>query len=421
MNKLPNTISIFAIFLFLSLFTFLSVSQATEFDAMVVPSLMDSNMDGWYKIPPNSGPNIHRASRVYQGQMFNLLIFFKGYSTNKNNNLHVRYDVQVYDPNGNPTDDKARDVLAYQGPMGNPEALMLNQHYLKIVFTERYQLGTYKIKVTAYDKVSGKTFTSETPIELIPFVLPEKFESQKEAGEWSMSYYQNPTPVKSISGVQSIVELDTKWLNDNLSTLTFFRRIFSDNPFLFRNIAKHFNSFSKEDQKKLLLLSAISGDSELQPFAIGDHKEEFHQFYNGAKEIKFPDISGGINSAVQLDILWSEFLTTGKYEPIRKIVSALALKKYKGTLDKIKAGELEVTKKVEQDAYLEATYGSAIWSLISNCKQMSLVFKYCVFMYENEPLDEDIKSQLGSILRIAQKNIQQERAKTARNNKKKNL
>ena len=156
-------------------------------------------------------------------------------------------------------------------------------------------------------------------------------------------------------------------------------------------------------------MSALSGDSELQSFAIGAGKEEFQKFYNGAKEIKVPDVTGDINSPVQLDIIWSEFLTTGKYEPIKKIVSAFALKKYKGPLDKIKAGEIEATKEVERDAYLEATYGSAIWSLISNCKQMSLVLKYCVFMYENEKLDEDIKSQLGSILRVAQNEIQEEK------------
>ncbi|MBT8350328.1 MAG: hypothetical protein KJO26_03715 [Deltaproteobacteria bacterium] len=403
MKKLPNTIFIFPVFFFLSLLTFLSISQATEFDTMVVPSLMDSDMDGWYKIPPNSGPIIHRAYSVYQGQMFNLLIFFKGYSADNDKNLHVRYDVQVYDPQGNTTEDKGSDLLAYQGPLGSPEALMLNQQYLKIVFTEKYHLGTYKIKVTAYDKNSGKTFTSETPIELIPFTLPEKFKSQQEAESWMMEYYQKPTQVKAISALQTFVELDPKWIKENLNILIFFKRVFSDNPFLFRNIAKHFNTFSKENQKKLLLISAISGDSVIEPFTTGDGNEELKKFYNSAKEIIFPDISGGINSAVQLDILWSEFLTTGKYEPIRKIVSALALKKYKGYLDKIKAGEIELTKEVERNAYLEATYKSAVWSLISNCKQMPLVFKYCVFMYENEPLDEDLKSQLGSILRIAQK------------------
>ena len=397
-----------SILLFLTLAPLPVLSQAAEFDAMVVPSLMDSDMDGWYKIPPNSGPNIHRAASVYQGQMFNLLIFFRGYSADEDKNLHVRYDVQVYDPRGNPTEDKGTDILAYQGPIVNPGTLMLNQQYLNIVFTEKYQLGTYKIKVTAYDKISGKTFTSETPIELIPFTLPENFESQQEAGKWLMGYYLNPDPVKAISAVLSLVDLDTKWINDNLSILTFFRRVFSDNSFLFPNIAKRFSAFSKEEQTKLLLISAISGDSLLFSSVADDRKAELEKSYNSAKEIKFPDVNGDVYSGGQLDILWSEFLATGKYAPIRKIVSTLALKKYKGTLDKIKAGEVEVTEEMKRNAYLEATYDSAVWSLISNCKQMPLVFKYGAFMYEYEDLDDDIKSQLGSILRVVQKEMQKE-------------
>jgi hypothetical protein len=392
----------------LILFASLAISEAAEFEFMVVPSLMDSDMDGWYKIPPNSGPHIHKASEIYQNQMFNLLIFFKGYSADKEKNLHVRYDVQVYDPNGQPTEDRETDILAYQGPMGKPQALMLNMDYLKIVFTEKYQFGTYKIKVSAIDKISGNTFTSETPIDLVPFSLPEKFESQEKAAEWLMGYYQNPTPVKAIRGVQAIVQSDPKGMNENLNILTFFRRVFMDNPFLFKNIANHFNSFGKEDQKKFLLISAISDDSTLQHLTPVGGQQELLKISKSAKAIKFPDVTGSITSGLQLDILWSEFLATGKYDPIKKIVGALELKKYKGTLNKIKSGEIEVSKEIERQAYLEATYRSAVWSLISNCKQLPLVYKYCVFMYENEKLEDDIKSQLGLILRVVQKEIQEE-------------
>ena len=117
----------------------------------------------------------------------------------------------------------------------------------------------------------------------------------------------------------------------------------------------------------------------------------------------------------KLYIFWPviKFLSTGKYEPIRKVVNALRLEKYKGTLEKLKSREIKATEKVERDAYLEATYASAVWSLISNCKQMPLVFKYCVFMYDNDELDEGIKSQLGSILRIVQKEIHKEKEASA--------
>jgi len=99
-------------------------------------------MDGWYKIPQNTGPRIHRATSIYQYQEFNLLIFLRGHAVDQENNVRVTYDVQVYDPKGIQTDDKSKDLLAYEGPAGSPNALILNQQHLKIIFTEKYTLGT---------------------------------------------------------------------------------------------------------------------------------------------------------------------------------------------------------------------------------------------------------------------------------------
>jgi len=380
--------------------------HAAQFDAMVVPSLMDSSMDGWYKVPPNSGPHVHRAHSIYQDQEFSLLIFFRGYAANKENIVHVTYAVQVYDPQGKPTDDKGSNLLAYKGPMGSPNALMLNRQYLKIVFTEKYPPGNYRIKVTAYDKINNESFTSETPIELVPFAFPDKFPSRKETGEWMMKYYINPTPINAISALQDSVKLDPEWINENLSILSFFKTIYKGNPFLLKNIARRFSSFSIEDQKKFLLIASLMGDTRFLLKDISSFSDDLTDFLLEIAEINIPEVNDEINSAVQLDILWSEFLATGKYEPIRKIVSSLALYKYKGTLDKIKSGEInKVTEDIKTKAYLEATYQSAVWSLKSNIKQMPLVLKYCTFIYQNEKLDADIKSQLGSIIQIAQSEI----------------
>ncbi len=409
MKKINRPLFFYFLFIIFNLSASLSISQAAEFDTIAVPSLTDSGMDVWYKTQSSTASCIHKASTVYQDQTFNVFIFFRGYSTDKNNNLHIRYDFQIYDPDGNPTDDRAADLLAYQGPVGNPKNIILSQQRVAVVFTEKYQPGVYKIKVTAYDKNSGKTVTSETPIELIPFELPEDFKSEQEETEWVMGYYKNPTPVKAISGVKALVKPDTKWVNDNLYVLAFFRRIFSDNPFLFKNIASLFTTFSEEDQKKFLLISAISGDSLLASSITGKNKKKLKKFYNVAGKIEIPGTDGEIISAIQLDILWTSFFTTGKYNPIRKIVSALALMKYEGNLDKIKKGKIKITGEIERGAYLEAVYTSAVWSLISNCEQIPLVFNYCIFIYENEPLDENIKNKLGSILNIAQKKINEKK------------
>lgn len=392
-------------------FLFSAALKAADFHAMVIPSLMDSNMDGWYRIPPNTGPRIHRAHSIYQDQEFNLLIFFRGYAADQNNRVHVTYDVQVYDPSGGKTDDKGNNLLAYEGPAGSPNAIMLNQQYLKIVFTDKYDIGTYKINVTAYDKISNKSFTTEVPVELVSFKMPEAFSSQKEVGEWMMKYYINPTPTKAITALQQYVKPDIEWINENQSLLSFFKIIYKNNPFLLKNISRQFSSFSKEDQKKFLLMSSILGDTEYMQKDISSFPDDLEDYLLEISELNIPETSGEINSAEQLDILWSEFLATGRYEPIRKIVNSLSLSQYKGTLEKIKSGEIKtVTDDIKTKAYLEATYQSAIWSLTSNMKQMPLVLKYCIFMYQNEELDKNIHNQLGSIIQIAQSDINKENA-----------
>ena len=380
-------------------------AQAQEFDMMVVPSLTDQKLDGWYKIPPNSGPRIHKASKVTQGQSFNLFVFFNGYSSDKTNNINIRYDFQIFGPAGTPTADKGSDLVAYQSPGGESKNLILSQQFVKIILTDKYPVGTYKIKVTAHDKVAGKSISTETPIELQSFSLPSPFSSQKEAEMWMMGYYNNPEPIKAIRAVQQLVNTKPEWLKKHKNAITYFQRIFIDNPFVLQNISNTFDSFSLEDKKKLLLIAAkVDGASIIDI----TNDPQLVEYFNHAKAIKLPDVSGQINSADQLDILWSEFLATGRYEPINKIISALSLGKHKGTLEKIKSGKIKnITDKIRQEAYLEATYQSAVWSLISNCSQMPLVFKYCVFIYEHEKLTDDVKGQLGFILHTAQKRIQE--------------
>ena len=381
--------------------------HAAEFDALVVPSLMESDMDGWYKIPQNSRPSIPVAYSIFHGQSFRLVVLFRGYTAGKDDNVHIRYDVQIYDPQGKQTNDKGSNLLAYQGP--NPKVFILSQEYLAIKFPEKYPPGTYKIKVTGYDKIANKSFTAETSIDLLQFALPEKFASMEKAGEWMMGYHKNPTPIKAISALQSIVQLDPKWQKRYVPVSTCLGRVFSDNPFLLKNIAKQFDSFSVTDQKRFLLVCAVSNNTILEPVIAGDGKEELREFYNKAKKIKIPDTNGEINTALQLDILWSEFFATGKYAPIRKIVGALALIKHEKTLEKIRSGEIKtLTEEAKLRVYyLVATHGSAAWSLASNCTQIPLVYKYCVSIYEREDLDESIKNQLGAILIAVQEKIRE--------------
>ncbi len=376
---------------------------ASEFKALVIPTLMNEKMDGWYKIPPNSGPQIHKASAIYQNQEFLLLVFFGGYSPDENGQLHLTFDVQVFDPKGNPTVDSVSNALGYQGPIGNPKALILNSTYLKIIFTKRYEFGTYTIKVSVHDKKAGNSYVTEKKIELIPVDLANNVLAQKSASEWMMGYYLNPTPIKAINAVQNTIQLENEWLDKNANILAYFQQIFSDNPFLFEVVKDNFDTFTKIDQAKFILIGGLVGSTVLDELAA--NSKELRGYLEIAKSAQPIGVQGEVDTAQELDILWSEFFATGRYQPIREIISALKLSEHKGILGKIKSKEIDLSEDVNEAAILEATYQSAMWSLTSNGARHPLIFKYGITVFEKEELTSAEKEELAIALSLIQREL----------------
>ena len=103
-----------------------------------------------------------------------------------------------------------------------------------------------------------------------------------------------------------------------------------------------------------------------------------------------------VDNAYQLDMLWTKFFASGKYRPIRTLVDALELVKYKGSIEKYQQSNQDPA--LENDAYLEATYRSLIWSLDVNSKTFRLVQDYLSYIYNKEQLPEDVKAELKLIL-----------------------
>jgi len=376
---------------------------ANKFTILVAPSLQHENMDFWSHTPPESAPFIHTIDSVTPDQPFQLLVFAAGYALNERGNADITYDMQVYDPAGKPTEDHLTDMELFKGKANPAAPLLLSRQFAKTVFTDKYPLGSYTVKVTAHDRIADKSVAVSKTLTLEPFTMPERFKSEKAIGEWVMSYYQSPEPAKAIPAMLGVVQTDKKWLRRNLNVLSFFRIVLHDNPYLVTRIAENRDQFSTEEMKRILTVLAIMDEKETEPVTkLIDGK--LRDFYYQARGIQIPSTDGGITTGTQLDLLWSEFLATGAYKPIKKIVGSLALKKYSGTLKKIKAGELDKNDpEVRRKAYLDATYGSAVWSLISNCKQLDLVYNYCIYIYQHETLDDGIKKQLYTILKVAHK------------------
>ena len=138
----------------------------------------------------------------------------------------------------------------------------------------------------------------------------------------------------------------------------------------------------------------FSGFQESEFLDLMNNEEK--EAYNKIKDSGFNDIYGEINSGTQLDMLWSTFFANGKYKPILKLIQTLDYIKYKGSIENYKNSKK--TEEDKQNAYREAVFQAAEWSLSSNCKTFELVKDYANWALYNEDLNENQRKQLKKIL-----------------------
>lgn len=378
------------------------------FDALMIPSIADRNLDFWFYTPPDTGPNIPKVSRVYRNQLWMLLMFSRVEPAGSQKEVDITFDLKIISSNQKVSLEQ-KGISFYRGKVPDG-TLLIPQEVLEIAFDEAESFGSYQIEAIFSENVSRRTCQATTEIELIPYTAPEPFVSDEAYSDWIMQYYQHPDPIRSFAGILYSVKTDPEWIQDNLMTLAFHRRIFLDNPFLWDYYGQLYQTVPREDKKKMLLVAAVTDCKEKQAFEAAI-KGDLKSFYQQAKETAIPDTSQSITSAVQLDVLWAEFLASGTYEPVRRITSALALKKYEEVLEKIKKKErTEFADDLEHQVMLGAVFGAARWSLLSNCMQFDRVLQYCRTIYERESLEPEVKESLGTILAVVyQEKQEQER------------
>ena len=167
---------------------------------------------------------------------------------------------------------------------------------------------------------------------------------------------------------------------------------FVENKYHIDHLASRFEKATEEQQKKIILMLHWLNMLD----KIKATPEEKAAYKAWASQVVLPDPYGETLSGGQQDMLWAEFFATGRIRPIRKLISNLEYSKYKGSIEAYKE-----SKKTEEDklnAYKDAVFQSAVWSLASNCKQHALVAKYCIYLHDNGKLSANEKSLLGVIL-----------------------
>ncbi len=376
----------------LSLFALTAGTIAEPFEVDVTITRQDSSMDWWYAVPSQFTPERSQIDTVAKGEYFRIIPFFQGYGVDTNDHAKITYDFEVLKPDGS-VYKILTDCVGLDGKYLE-SAVAPSQAVLNFSFYEEDPFGDYSINLTGYDDISGTTNSQSILITLKKF-SGEIF-SDSEMEKIFTTYASKPNPTLAFS---SFLQTKQSFFNaDNepiWSAIWFYKTIFDHNDYLIPPLIRRFYTARKKQQEDIILLMFLIDKLDQLPEISNDLKSYKILIESG----RVPDPYGDVVSGKQLDMLWAEYFATGSIKPIRQLITALKLIKHRGTLDKIKAGELDSNNsEVYRAGLLEATFQSALWSLRTNCKKDQLLFHYYIGILNSEELEKTTQSCLGMLL-----------------------
>jgi hypothetical protein len=213
---------------------------------------------------------------------------------------------------------------------------------------------------------------------------------QTSGEDWLSSYYKKPTPDVLVKNVRSLAKEGVlKKESAKPPLVAFFSRIMAQNPQQIDGWLTELGDL-EEEEKEVLYTAAWFSDTEEARAYFTKHKMDAYLH-------KAPDIlQMEADEPSKLDMFWGYFMATGDIKPIRRVVSALELSKYEGAAKRYQSSAQ--TDQDKKEAYLDATFQSAMWSLESNCRQHPLVLEHCEKLFAEEKLPKGQRLWLAVVL-----------------------
>ena len=211
----------------------------------------------------------------------------------------------------------------------------------------------------------------------------------QEANDWITNYYRHPTPDKLVDEVVKYGERG--FLADEQKSqvlCVFLSRVMASHPDKIDSWMRRLDGLSLEGKKTLTCAVWMSRTERGNAYL---RKHDCRELLS-KEPIDLLSLEPG--EPVILDMLWAYFFATGESAPVRRIIYALNYARYSGSIDAYKgAGNSEEAR---TNAYREAVFKSALWSLTSNMNQHQRVAQICDSVFKkDESLSQAEKYWLG--------------------------
>jgi hypothetical protein len=325
--------------------------------------------DQWSGILHNRPPVTPLCLRVVRLEPFYVNVFFLN-PTIKDGKVHVSAKLKMQTPDGKIRFESNLKPQIF--PCKSPKSVFLFAHYLGASFDPPDAIGEYVFTADIKDENSGDVTTATAKIQLQDKIL---LPPDKKPLAALTNYYRNPAPQNILPGFKEFLKMlpglkKKQGKNFNpLSSLALFFYLLQINPQLHPDFAKLVDGLQNPGEQLMGVI--IMHELGKKAFALLSEKarSRWNPGFSGAFRIT------DVKAPWQLDVLWSEFLVTGKKAPLQKIVGEVH--KIQGNLSVEDYKKLAKPAKKDRDSLIRFLTGmAAAWSLGSNAKQHRLVAFY---------------------------------------------
>jgi hypothetical protein len=369
-----------------------------KFEVRVGPTIQYAHDDIWYHTPPETGPKFALTDKVVRHQQAYFLVTMVGPAVDVEGYSEVSYDLTIRRPDGTVSVEK-KDLTAIPRGKVSPGYVNKAQAYIGFTADDSDPLGKYTVHLVAHDLVSGGQAEWETALTVVTLEElggpPENFDPIW----WLTNYYRRPEPHLALPALMALSHdpASRRVPNRQGPLLGFYEQVLAENPWLAPQFKQRFATTTDDDERRLLaqVLAYVYRDDA--GFAR-DLPEPARQAFAAVPHDKLPLPSTEPMDGGQLDVYWGRFLASGRFQPIRDLVTVVQnYLPYKGQLEAYK----NLKKKPQPpppEVYKDVILGTALWSLGSNAYQHELVRNYLLYLLQAKDTPPEVKPALKAAL-----------------------
>ena len=361
--------------------------------------------DEFCHIMPYRFPFIPTVGRCVRKQQVTLVMLLANPAADKDGKVLVEAErAWNIEPDGRVKElvEPGRPVPVLQGVKKGAQdfsGVMLSGFRVILRVEEGVPLGKMRINIRLRDRGDDSVLELSEEIEAAENLrgASEPPMSFVEMSDFLGNYYRKPEPEKIPAAFAAFLKFDEENVGqkknyDPLMWLCGFAELYKLNPHLRPALVSGAAAYSVIHKQYAALILA---DAEVDESELEDSDPELRRMFDkikGKSLLRF----GEITNQAQLDALWMSFFTTGKFEPIRRLVHEL---RKRGDEPTAEAGPgLDRNPAAEKSR--ETMIGrAALCSLASNACRHKLVGYYLEsILMRREQTEMGVMAKLGGIL-----------------------